>query len=68
VLVRVNVPTLLLYGDLDVRSHLSVGQALHERIRGSRLVILHGVGHLSSLEGAEQFNREVRSFLDAHRD
>jgi len=26
------------------------------------------VGHVSSVEGAEQFDREVRSFLEKNRD
>jgi pimeloyl-ACP methyl ester carboxylesterase len=64
VLGRIDVPTLLLYGDQDVRSPVEVGRALHAGIPGSSLVILPGVGHLSSVEGAEQFNREVRSFLE----
>lgn len=66
VLPRIDVPTLLLYGELDVRSPVEVGRALHDAIPGSRLVLLPGVGHLSSLEGATRFNREVRSFLAAH--
>ena len=66
VLPRIDVPTLLLYGDHDVRSPVAVGQSLHNAIPGSRLVVLPGVGHLSSVEGADQFNHEVRSFLEAN--
>jgi pimeloyl-ACP methyl ester carboxylesterase len=66
VLSRIDVPTLLLYGDQDVRSPVEVGRALNMGIPGSRLVILPGVGHLSSVEGAGQFNREVRSFLQGN--
>lgn len=68
VLSRIDVPTLLLYGDQDARSPVEVGQDLHESIPGSSLVILPGVGHFSSVEGAERFNREVRSFLEKNRD
>jgi pimeloyl-ACP methyl ester carboxylesterase len=63
-LPHVDVPTLLLYGDRDQRSPVEVGRVLHEGISTSRLVVLPGVGHLSSVEGAEQFNREVRAFLE----
>jgi len=63
VLPRINVPTLLLYGDADRRSPLNVGQDLHARIPTSRLVVMHGVGHQSNIEAAERFNTEVRSFL-----
>jgi pimeloyl-ACP methyl ester carboxylesterase len=64
VLPRVTVPTLLLYGDRDVRSPLEVGRALYDTIPGSQLVVLAGVGHFSSVEAAERFNDEVRRFLD----
>lgn len=63
VLPRVNVPTLLLYGDKDVRAPLQVAEALHAAIPTSTLVVLPGVGHVSSAEAAQQFNREVRDFL-----
>lgn len=59
----IDAPTLLLYGDKDVRAPLDVGADLHAAIPGSRLVVLQGVGHVSPVEAAERFNREVRSFL-----
>lgn len=63
VLPRIAVPTLVLHGELDARSPLAVGRDLHAKIRGSRFVVLPGVGHLSNVESAAEFNREVRTFL-----
>jgi pimeloyl-ACP methyl ester carboxylesterase len=63
VLPRIDVPTLLLYGDADQRSPLHVAEDLHAKIPTSRLVVMPGVGHLSNFEAAERFNTEVRSFL-----
>jgi pimeloyl-ACP methyl ester carboxylesterase len=63
VLPRVRVPTLLLYGELDTRSPLSVARALHAGIPGSELVVLEGVGHLASAERPDEFNEAVREFL-----
>ncbi len=63
VLPRIDVPTLLLYGDKDVRSPLKVAQDLHARIPRSRLVVIPGVGHLNNVEAADRFNAEVRTFL-----
>ena len=63
VLALIAVPTLLLYGDQDVRAPLTVAQDLHSRIPASRLVVIPGVGHMSSVEAAELFNTEVRGFL-----
>jgi pimeloyl-ACP methyl ester carboxylesterase len=62
VLPRIAVPTLLLYGGKDVRAPLSIAYDLHAAIPASKLVVLP-VGHISSVEGAERFNAEVRSFL-----
>ena len=63
VLPRIKVPTLLLYGDMDVRSPVSIGEALHAQIPGSKLVVTPGAGHVSNFEAPERFNAEVRSFL-----
>ena len=58
------LPTLLIYGDEDVRAPRAVREALHDAIPGSQLVMLSGVGHVSTLEAPERVNEEVRSFLD----
>lgn len=63
VLPRIDVPTLLLYGELDERSPLPIGRALHEAIPTSRFVELPGVGHVSNLEAPDLFNQHVRDFL-----
>ena len=63
VLPEIDVPTLLIYGDLDQRSPVPVGEDLHARIPGSRLVVIPGVGHALNLEAPERFAGEVRSFL-----
>jgi pimeloyl-ACP methyl ester carboxylesterase len=62
-LTTVTIPTLLLYGDRDVRAPQDVLNALHVAIPESKVVVLPGVGHVSPVEAPEQFNREVRSFL-----
>ena len=63
-LPRIQVPTLLLYGDADQRSPLQVvARDLHAKIPGSRLVVMPGVGHQCDMEAPDRFNAEVRSFL-----
>lgn len=59
-------PTLLVWGEQDVRSPLTVADDLHSRIAGSQLVVIPGVGHLSHFEAPDRFNAEVRSFLSVH--
>jgi pimeloyl-ACP methyl ester carboxylesterase len=65
VLPSIDVPTLLLYGDADRRSPLSVAHELHSKIPRSKLAILRGISHLSNMEAASQFNAEVRLFLQS---
>lgn len=63
VLPRIDVPTLLLYGELDQRSPLEIAYAMHAAIPGSELTVLPGVGHMSNLEAPAVFNAAVRDFL-----
>lgn len=63
ILPGIDVPTLVLHGELDTRSPLPVGSELHRQIPGSVFVALPGVGHLSNIEAADAFNIEVRTFL-----
>jgi len=63
VLARVEVPTLLLHGDRDIRAPLPVAEDLHRSIPGARLVRLPGVGHVVNIEAPEAFNAAVRGFL-----
>lgn len=62
-LSRIEVPTLLIYGESDRRAPAFVADSLHAAIAGSRLVVLQGVGHVCNLEQPEQFNQVVRGFL-----
>jgi pimeloyl-ACP methyl ester carboxylesterase len=59
----IDVPSLLLYGDEDVRSQLDVAERIKAAIPGSRLVVIPSAGHLCNLEAPERFNEEVRGFL-----
>jgi pimeloyl-ACP methyl ester carboxylesterase len=63
VLPTISVPTLLLYGEEDVRSPLAVARDMHRQSPGSELVVIPGVGHMVAAETPEAFNSEVRRFL-----
>ena len=67
VLPHIDVPTLLLYGDRDVRAPLTVAEALRAAITGSELVVLPGAGHVCNIEAPDEFNESVRSFLHDSR-
>ena len=61
-LPKIRVPTLLIWGEVDVRSPLAIGYQMRDLIPGSRLETIPGVGHVSNLEAPEQFNTYVRDF------
>jgi pimeloyl-ACP methyl ester carboxylesterase len=61
-LPRIAASTLLIWGEADVRSPLSVAHHLEAAIPNARLVVIPGAGHVSNLERPEQFNKAVRMF------
>jgi pimeloyl-ACP methyl ester carboxylesterase len=63
VLPQIDVPTLLLYGERDVRAPRPVAEAMLTGIPGSRLVTIPDVGHVNAIEAPDQFSAEVRAFL-----
>jgi pimeloyl-ACP methyl ester carboxylesterase len=62
-LPRIDVPTLLIWGELDARSPLNVAHQFEEAIPDAELIVIPGAGHLSNLERPEQFNWAIREFL-----
>jgi pimeloyl-ACP methyl ester carboxylesterase len=62
----IRVPTLLVWGEQDARSPLSIAHQLELAIPDTTLVVIPGAGHLSNLEQPERFNKAVRQFCRAH--
>jgi len=60
---EIRVPTLIMVGENDPGTPVEASRAMHERISGSRLVILPSAFHLSNIEQAEAFNHELTTFL-----
>jgi pimeloyl-ACP methyl ester carboxylesterase len=58
-------PTLVVVGSEDVLTPPSVAQAMAAAIRGARLSLISGAGHLANLERPDAFNVAVRGFLDS---
>jgi pimeloyl-ACP methyl ester carboxylesterase len=63
VLAEIDVPTLLLYADHDVRAPVALGEAMHGVVPRSELVVLTGPGHASTMEAPDDVTRELRRFL-----
>ncbi|HEX7297957.1 MAG TPA: alpha/beta fold hydrolase [Solirubrobacteraceae bacterium] len=62
VLPRIDVPTLLLWGEADERSPLSIAQSMRDAIPGAELALIPGAGHDSNIEQPARFSAEVRAF------
>ncbi|MFC5745756.1 alpha/beta fold hydrolase [Actinomadura rugatobispora] len=60
---RITAPTLIMTGALDVGSPPEMSRAMHERIAGSRLVVVEGVKHAVFEEAAGIVAATVRDFL-----
>lgn len=66
VLPTIAVPSLLIWGELDARSPLTVAREFERRIPNAQLSVIPGCGHVSNLEAPEQFNALVREFCRGH--
>lgn len=64
-LPRILAPTLIIVGSLDQITPLADAEVMHREIRGSRLEVMEGAGHVSNLERPAEFNQALRNFLDA---
>jgi 3-oxoadipate enol-lactonase len=60
---RIAVPTLILVGDQDVATPPARSERLHAAIAGSRLRVIQGAGHTSTLEEPDAVNAAVAEFL-----
>jgi pimeloyl-ACP methyl ester carboxylesterase len=64
-LKKVSVPTLIVCGEHDSLCPVEKHQLMHELVTGSRLCVIHGAGHLPTLEQPELINQELRIWLEA---
>jgi pimeloyl-ACP methyl ester carboxylesterase len=62
-LALIDVPTLVIVGEDDVLIPSRESQGLHAAIRGSRLEVLAGAGHVSNFERPAAFNHVLSEFL-----
>ncbi|HEX4333891.1 MAG TPA: alpha/beta fold hydrolase [Usitatibacter sp.] len=60
---KVTCPTLVIHGDADKRTPYAAGRAIHELVRGSRLLTIEGGGHLTAVRDPVVFNHALRDFV-----
>ena len=62
-LPKIRVPTLIVVGDQDVATIPAQSERIHAQIAGSRLVVIPGAGHTSTVEEPEAINKVLLEFL-----
>jgi 3-oxoadipate enol-lactonase len=64
-LENIDVPALIIYGDLDLPDFKEISEAAAFRINRAKKIILHNTGHLSNMENPDAFNKQLHNFLSA---
>lgn len=62
-LAQIQAPTLVIHGENDPLIVVKNGLNLARRIPGARLILYPNTGHIPIIERAEEFNRDVLTFL-----
>ena len=65
-LKEVKIPSLVIVGEQDPGTPVSMAREIHENLPGSELVILPSAAHLSNLEQPGAFNQALAGFLGRH--
>jgi pimeloyl-ACP methyl ester carboxylesterase len=65
-LAAISAPTLLTVGEVDIFTPLRLSAEMHAQIRGSKLLIFDGCGHIHHWEDVERFNEQTLQFLLEH--
>jgi pimeloyl-ACP methyl ester carboxylesterase len=60
---RIHCPTLIVCGADDELTPVKYSRYLHEKIRGSKLLVIEGAGHMVMLEKHRAFNDALETFL-----
>jgi pimeloyl-ACP methyl ester carboxylesterase len=65
-LPQITTPTLVIVGEEDVATPVAKAEAITAGIAGSRLEIVEGAGHSSTVEQPDVVTALIRDFVDAH--
>lgn len=60
---EIQVPTLIIVGDLDTPRTIAAADYLAQAIAGAQKVVMAGTAHLPNMEQPELFNAHVRQFV-----
>jgi pimeloyl-ACP methyl ester carboxylesterase len=60
---EINCPALIVVGSLDLITPPADAELMNREIRGSRLEVIAGAGHVSNVERPAEFNHALENFL-----
>jgi pimeloyl-ACP methyl ester carboxylesterase len=63
-LSKINLPTLIIWGDKDEETPLSFADIMNKEIKNSKKVIFEGAGHFSFLDKPKEFTNELIKFIN----
>ncbi|MBL8156124.1 MAG: alpha/beta fold hydrolase [Anaerolineae bacterium] len=61
---KIQIPTLILVGDHNVSALPEQARRIHNRIKGSKFVVVHGAGRTASIEEPETVSNIIQLFLN----
>lgn len=64
ILDRINVPTLIIFGEHDNVTKPEIGVEINKRISNSTFRVIELAGHYSNMEQPNQFNKVLLDFVD----
>ena len=65
ILKEIKVPVLILVGNEDKITPPAEAIVMNEKIKGSFLKVLEHAGHLSNMENSEEFNNQLKRFVES---
>jgi len=64
ILSNIDFPTLIIVGDQDVFTPVTIAEYMQVRISGAELSIVKDAGHMPNMEQPEQFNQLLKDYLN----
>lgn len=63
ILETVDVPALIVCGDIDTFTPIALGEIMTERMPNAELVVIEGASHAAIVEKPHEINEAIRTFL-----
>jgi 3-oxoadipate enol-lactonase len=63
-LSEINIPVLIIVGKEDKITPPAMALQMHKKIKDSRIQVIDHAGHLSNIENQQEFNFQIKIFVD----